>query len=77
MSQDNDKKVKGKSISKDQRHKMVHFIINNPGCNTGDFKSQHNEEEKHRVWNELTDMLNSMPGATKDWKGWQKVITIF
>lgn len=66
-------KVKGKSITQSQRHRMVHFIRDNPGCNTGNFNCQHNEEEKKRVWEQMTEELNSMGGANKDWKGWQKV----
>ncbi|XP_026278203.2 uncharacterized protein LOC113206341 [Frankliniella occidentalis] len=64
-----------KNITTDQRRAMVQFILEHPGCNTGNFHCAHNEKAKVETWEKLTSILNAMPGATKTWQLWMKCYT--
>lgn len=62
------------NASTEQKRIMLEFIKKNSKLTSGKFSNDFTQKDAQRMWQELTNLLNSCPGANKDWKAWRKVI---
>jgi len=60
-------------ISIQQKHILLEFMRKNEHLQAGKFSPAFTVKQSQKLWQELTDLLNSSPGAKKDWKKWRKV----
>ncbi|CAG9764633.1 unnamed protein product [Ceutorhynchus assimilis] len=63
---------KGSSVTEDQKKLMLEFIKKNQKLISGKFSNEFTQKQSQSLWQELTTLLNSCPGANKDWKAWRK-----
>lgn len=49
------------------------YMTKYPKLTKGKFSSSFTLKDSIHLWNEISDILNSVNGAKKDWKGWRKV----
>lgn len=68
-----ERKKRGANITSEQRTMLIEYINKHPQLLKGKFSSSFTLQDSMRLWNELTEILNSMNGAKKDWKDWRKV----
>ncbi|CAG9814033.1 unnamed protein product [Phaedon cochleariae] len=63
---------KKSQITESQKNCLIEFLKRNPNLQSGKFSNQFTFKDAQRKWTEIGTILNSMPGATRDWKGWRK-----
>lgn len=63
----------GGTISVEQKRVLVEFLKKNPRLLSGKFSSDFTIKTGVAKWEELSNLLNSIPGAKKNWKNWRKV----
>ncbi|GLV33184.1 hypothetical protein CBL_10531 [Carabus blaptoides fortunei] len=68
---ENTKKGAG-TISGEQKRVLIEFLKQNPKLLSGKFSSDFTVKTGVEKWEELTILLNSIPGANKTWKNWRK-----
>lgn len=61
-------------LTNDQKETLLEFIKQHPQLQTGKFTRSFTVSTAHKLWCEAADILNAIPGAKKDWKGWRKVM---
>lgn len=61
------------NASPEQKKLMLEFIKKHPKVITGKFSNDFTQKNAQNMWQELANLLNSCPGAHKDWKAWRKV----
>lgn len=69
------KQRRGCNATEKQKQLLVEFIKKKPQLITGKQTHSYTAKDAANDWKEITSILNSNPGATKDWKGWRKVST--
>lgn len=68
-----DKRQKGKSVTNDQKAAMVDFFKCHPNLYKGKHTVKFTQAIATQQWEELSAILNSIPGPIKDWKAWRRV----
>jgi hypothetical protein len=66
-------KKKSHYISSAQTNKLIELLQNEPDLLSGKFISKFTYKEGQKKWEEIAQIVNSIPGARKDWKQWRKV----
>lgn len=72
---ENEKTKRSSPISEEQKKLMVEFLKNHKELTSGKFSQQFSKQESIKLWEELTIILNSIPGPKKTYKDWRKVST--
>jgi hypothetical protein len=67
------KKSRGKRITATQKKVLVAYIEENRVIVEGKFSSEFTDADRKNVWRKLTQKLNAMKGAVKNWRGWRRV----
>lgn len=70
------KKNKGRSVTNAQKEALVEFMENNMDLKRGKFTSSFTHKKAQHLWEQITQLLNSMVGANKTADKWRKVIII-
>ncbi|KAI4463379.1 hypothetical protein MML48_4g00013344 [Holotrichia oblita] len=65
-------KRKSSHPSNNQKKIMIEFLKKHYNLVSGKFSNNFTYKDAERLWQELTNILNSMPGAQKSWKNWRK-----
>lgn len=61
-------------ISVKQKELLVNFLEKHPEMYSGKFTDTYTKNVSLRLWTEITNILNSVPGApAKEWRQWRKV----
>lgn len=60
-------------VSQKQKVILVEFVQNHPNLETGKFSSEFTFKKAQGLWQEITDILNSIGPTRKEWKQWRKV----
>ncbi|CAH1107064.1 unnamed protein product [Psylliodes chrysocephalus] len=68
----NSEKRKTGSISQDQKKELIQFMEQNPDLGSGKFTKKFTFKTGQELWMQITQILNSLPGAKKDWRQWRK-----
>jgi len=68
------KKYKGKSVSFAQKEALISFMQSHPELQKGKLGSSYTSKNVKQLWQQISDELNSIVGATKDPLKWKKVI---
>jgi len=68
-----EKKNKCKSVTSDQKAAMIDFLKNHDELAKGKHSSTFTQAIAKNLWEELSRILNSIPGPVKDWKSWRRV----
>ncbi|CAI6352410.1 unnamed protein product [Macrosiphum euphorbiae] len=63
-----------KSITPAQKEALVEFMENHPDLRKGKFSINFTTAIAKKMWVECQTMLNSIPGPSKEWHEWRKVI---
>ncbi|XP_071576846.1 uncharacterized protein [Temnothorax nylanderi] len=66
------KKKRGSNITDEQRTLLIEYMKKHPQLTRGKFTSSFTLKHSIQLWNEITNILNAINGAKKDWKGWRK-----
>jgi hypothetical protein len=66
--------VRGAKISDKQKKILVENVKQLPSLVSGKFSASFTQKDAEREWKKISDTLNSMGGAEKEWKMWRKVI---
>lgn len=68
------KKIKLNPITPRQKEILVEFISSRTEMYTGKLTPVYTRERMVKNWEEVANLLNSVPnGPAKDWKQWRKV----
>ncbi|XP_050065583.1 uncharacterized protein LOC126554567 [Aphis gossypii] len=67
-----EKRFKSKSVTNDQKSAMVDFMKNHEELAKGKHSSTFTQAIARQQWEELSGVLNSIPGPIKDWKAWRR-----
>lgn len=59
-----------------QKETLIHLMKekDNEPLLSGKFSNQFTFQDAKNKWQNIASILNSAPGASKDWKQWKKVI---
>lgn len=60
-------------ITEVQKETMIEYLKKNEKLVNGKFSNEFSFKDAEEKWKELAGILNSIPGARKDWKNWRKV----
>lgn len=71
-----EKRKKGHSVTNDQKMAMVDFLNNHSELLKGKHSATFTQSIAAQQWQQLTTILNSIPGPIKDWKAWRRVCTV-
>lgn len=61
------------NITHEQRTLLIECMNKHPELLKGKLTSSFTLKDSICLWNKITEILNSVNGAKKDWKGWRKV----
>ncbi|CAH2088726.1 unnamed protein product [Euphydryas editha] len=59
-------------INAAQKHKLLDLLSSKPQLRSGKFSITFSHKDAQKEWEEIARVLNSIPGANKDWKAWRK-----
>lgn len=62
------------NTSSEQKKILLEFVKKNPSLVSGKFSNNFTQKDGQILWQDISKILNSCPGANKDWKSWRKVI---
>lgn len=65
----NTKKIRGKKANEKQQKMLVEYVKSKPQL----YLQSYTYKEAQKNWENISTILNSMPGAIKNWMGWRKV----
>jgi len=68
-----EKKIKSGSVTGDQKQTIIDFMESPPHLAKGKFSASFTNEKATNLWQELTTLLNCIPGPIKKWKAWRRV----
>ncbi|XP_039308061.1 uncharacterized protein LOC120358311 [Solenopsis invicta] len=60
------------NISNGQRKILIEFLNNHPELVSAKFTSTFSYKDAQKLWCEITNILNALPGAKKTWEQWRK-----
>ncbi len=63
----------GSHMTLNQKEMLINFMESNPKLYIGYFDNSFSAKDATVLWKTISEELNSVPGACKDWKGWRKV----
>jgi len=63
------------NITNEQRTLLIEYMKKHPQLIKGKFSSSFTWKDSIELWNKAAQILNSINGSKKDWKGWRKVRT--
>lgn len=66
-------KMARKQLSNEQRTMLIEYIEEHPELVKQKHCNQYTNADSRKLWVEVTQKLNAVPGATKGWKEWKKV----
>lgn len=72
-----EKRKRAANITNEQRTLLIEYMTKHPKLTKEKFSSSFSLKDSIHLWNEISDILNSVNGARKDWKGWRKVKKYF
>lgn len=61
------------NISSEQKKELVDFLNTHPELRSGKFTKHFTFKTAQSLWVKLTEDLNCLPGAKKDWRQWRRV----
>lgn len=61
-------------INKTQKQILINFIKDNPVLLKVKFTNNFTKQDYQKLWCQISEILNSVPGPHKNWKQWKKVI---
>lgn len=67
------RKKRAANITDEQRTLLIEYMHKHPQLIKGKFSSSFTLKDSTNLWSAITEILNSVSGANKDWKGWRKV----
>ncbi|KAJ8926656.1 hypothetical protein NQ314_020958 [Rhamnusium bicolor] len=59
-------------MSKEQKTYLIQYVEEHRELQSGKLSQQFTFKKAQCLWKELANILNSMPGARKDWEKWRK-----
>jgi len=65
--------MKSLFVTGDQKQTIIHFMESHSHLTKGKFSESFTNEKATNLWQELTTLLNSIPGPIKEWKTWRRV----
>lgn len=71
------RKKRSANITQEQRTLLIEYMNKHPELVKGKLTSSFTLKDSISMWNEITEILNSVSGAEKDWKSWRKVSYTF
>jgi len=60
-------------ITNEQKTLLIEYMNKYPELLKGKLTSSFTLKDSIRLWNEISEILNSVNGAKKEWKDWHKV----
>lgn len=66
---------KSGSLTREQKKVLIQFIEDHPVLKTSKFTKDFTFKKGQALWEEISLILNAMPGAKKEWIKWRKVCT--
>ncbi|CAG9763560.1 unnamed protein product [Ceutorhynchus assimilis] len=63
---------KGGSLTREQKKVLIQFIEDHPELKTSKFSKDFTFKKGQALWEEISSILNAMPGANKGWIKWRK-----
>ncbi|KAG5876356.1 hypothetical protein JTB14_009041 [Gonioctena quinquepunctata] len=60
------------NLSSAQKTELLEFLERNPALQKGKFSNDFTFKKAQGMWMEVSNTLNSLPGAHKDWRQWRK-----
>ncbi|KMQ83450.1 hypothetical protein RF55_20013 [Lasius niger] len=63
-----DKRKRAANITNEQRTLLIEYMTKHPKLTKGKISSSFTLKDFIHLWNEISDILNSVNGAKKDWK---------
>lgn len=70
-----EKRKKSHSVTNDQKTAMVEFLSSHSDLLKGKHTATFTQNIAAQQWQELTNILNAIPGPIKEWKTWRRVRT--
>jgi len=70
-----EKRKKSQSVTNNQKTTTVDFLENHSDLLKGQHSATFTQNIAAKQWQELTNLLNSIPGPLKDWKAWHRIRT--
>ncbi|KAL3274233.1 hypothetical protein HHI36_015644 [Cryptolaemus montrouzieri] len=67
-----EKKAKGDNVSETQKELILAFMKDDLKFAAGKFDRNYTHAKAQMKWLELSKILNTFPGPTKDWKSWKR-----
>lgn len=67
------KNIRGGKASDKQKTMLVEFLKKNSQLISGNFTNSFTYKDAEQKWQDVANILNSIPGARKEWKAWRKV----
>lgn len=67
------RKKRSSNITNEQRTFLIEYMNKHPQLLKGKLTFTFTLKDSISLWNEITEILNSVNGAQKDWKSWRKV----
>lgn len=62
-----------KQLSKAQKQALLEYIDSNPKIVIQKHTNQHTAADSRKMWEEVAEKLNAIPGVIKNWQYWRKV----
>lgn len=66
-------KLKKSSVSKQQKEGLIDFMEAHPDLMRGKFSATFTTNVAKNLWQQCAELLNAIPGPTKEWNEWRKV----
>ncbi|KAG5879573.1 hypothetical protein JTB14_017550 [Gonioctena quinquepunctata] len=60
------------NLSSAQKTELLEYLERNPALQKGKFSNDFTFKKAQGMWMEVSNTLNSLPGAHKDWRQWRK-----
>ena len=61
-------------MNSEQKKLLIEFVKKHKKLQAPKFDATFSYKDSQRLWEEISGILNSVPGAKKNWKLWRKVI---
>ncbi|CAG9826614.1 unnamed protein product [Diabrotica balteata] len=72
MDKENKNSMFGGFVSSEQKKELINFMEENPDLKSGKFTNNFTYKTAQTMWQTLSQILNALPGAKKEWKQWRK-----
>lgn len=67
------KRKRGSNVTHYQKETLMEYMSNHEDLRKGAFTKNFTKKDQQRQWQDLAEILNAMPGATRTWEKWRKV----